>query len=385
MPSVRPFQIQVDDSVLADLHQRLARARFPDEPPDDPGWRYGANLEYLKELTRYWSEQYQWRVQEAALNKLPQYKATLDDIDVHFIHVPGKGPKPMPLLISHGWPGSVVEFTRILPLLTDPAQFGGDPADAFTVVAPSLPGYGFSFQPGQKRFAVGAIADTLHRLMTEALGYSRFAAQGGDWGAFVTSTLAYRHGSSLAGFHINLLPIRRDKSMLANPNEDEARYLAQLDHWTREEMGYQWIQGTKPQSLAYGMADSPLALAAWIAEKFHRWSDNDGNIESAISRDHLLTNIMLYWVTGCFNASQWPYYARMHNPWPIPDDARIQVPMGYAEFPREILSPPRSLAQRMFGNIQRWSKMPRGGHFAALEQPELLAAELREFFRPLRD
>jgi pimeloyl-ACP methyl ester carboxylesterase len=378
-----PFRLHVGDAVLADLKSRLARVRWPDEVPDNH-WKYGTDLPYLKSLVEYWRERYDWRKHEAEFNRFKQYKVGLAGIDVHYIREEGKGPKPMPLLISHGWPGSVHEFHKLIPMLTDPAHFGGDAADAFTVIAPSLPGYTFSFSPNQQRFSVEQIADVFAELMTGVLGYSRFAAQGGDWGAFVTSRLGYAYARHLAGIHINLLSLRRDTAMPDNPDDDEQRYFEERAHWMKEETGYTWIQGTKPQTLAYGLTDSPVGLAAWIVEKFHTWSDHKGDLDGYIGRDAMLTNIMLYWVSGAIGSSFWPYYARMHGPWPIPDGARIQVPMGYAEFPKEILRPPRSLAEKMYSDIRRWSKMPKGGHFAALEQPELLAREIREFFRPLR-
>ena len=377
------FRLHVGDDVLADLKSRLARVRWPDEVPDNH-WKYGTDLLYLKSLVAYWRDSYDWRKQEAEFNRFNQYKVRLAGIDLHYIREEGKGPNPMPLLISHGWPGSVHEFHKLIPMLTDPARFGADASDAFTVVAPSLPGYTFSFTPNQQRFGVEQIADVFAELMTGVLGYKRFAAQGGDWGAFVTSRLGFAHPQRLAGIHINLLSLRRDTPMPGNPDEDEVRYFEQRAYWMKEETGYTWIQGTKPQTLAYGLTDSPVGLAAWIVEKFHTWSDHKGNLDAYVGRDAMLTNIMLYWVTGAIGSSFWPYYARMHGPWPIPDGARIEVPMGYAEFPKEILRPPRSLAEKMYADIRRWSKMPKGGHFAALEQPELLAHEIREFFRPLR-
>ena len=378
-----PFRLHVVDDVLADLKSRLSRVRWPDEVPDNR-WKYGTDLPYLKSLVEYWRDRYDWRKHEAGINHFNQYKVRLAGIDVHYIREEGKGPRPMPLLISHGWPGSVHEFHKLIPMLTDPGSFGGDAADAFTVVAPSLPGYTFSFTPNQQRFSVEQIADVFAQLMTGVLGYKRFAAQGGDWGAFVTSRLGYAHPQHLSGIHLNLLGLRRDTAMPENSTDDERRYFEERAHWMREEVGYTWIQGTKPQTLAYGLTDSPVGLAAWIVEKFHAWSDHKGDLDGYIGRDAMLTNIMLYWVTGAIGSSFWPYYARMHGPWPIPDGALIPVPMGYAEFPKEILRPPRSLAEKMYADIRRWTRMPKGGHFAALEQPELLAQEIREFFRPLR-
>jgi microsomal epoxide hydrolase len=377
-----PFTLRVPDEDLADLHARLARVRWPDEPPLDP-WSTGTSVAYLKRLVDYWRTGFDWRAQEARLNGFRQFKVPLAGIDLHFIHEEGKGPAPMPLLLSHGWPGSVIEFLQLIPMLTDPASHGGDARDAFTVVAPSLPGYTLSFKPGQPRFGVEAIGEAFAELMTGVLGYGRFAAQGGDWGSFVTSRLAYQFPERMIGIHLNLLPVRRDPQMLANPTAEEKRYLAELTHFLKEETGYQWIQGTRPQTLAFGLADSPVGLAAWLIEKFRAWTDCGGNPESAVSRDDMLTNITLYWATGAIGSSFWPYYARMHGQWPIPEGA-IAVPTGYVEFPQEILRPPRSVAERVFTNIQRWTVMEKGGHFAALEQPAALAREIREFFRPLR-
>lgn len=377
-----PFRLHVSDEILADLRERLARTRFPDQAPGAP-WAYGTDVAYLRELVDYWRTRFDWRAQEAALNAFPQFKVPIDGIDLHFLHVPGRGPSPTPLLLSHGWPGSVFEFLEIIPMLTDPARFGGDPADAFTVVVPSLPGYGLSFAPGQERFGLERIADVFAELMSGVLGYERFAAQGGDWGAFVTSRLGHAHADKLYGIHVNLLAVRRDPKMLENPTPEEAKFAEELAVFLKEETGYQWIQGTKPQTLAFGLTDSPAGLAAWITEKFRSWADCQGTIENAIARDRMLADITLYWVTGAIGSSFWPYYARMHGPWPIPDRG-VTVPMGYCQFPTEILKPPRSVAERLYTDIRRWTVMEKGGHFAAMEQPAALAHEIREFFRPLR-
>jgi microsomal epoxide hydrolase len=378
----RPFTIQVSDEVLADLRDRLGRARWPDEVPGS-GWAYGTDLAYIKQLVAYWREEYDWRANEARLNAFRQYTVPIADIDLHFIHELGVGPDPLPLLISHGWPGSVVEFHKLIPLLTDPGRFGGDPADSFTVVAPSLPGYGFSFRPNQPRFGVPRIAEVFAELMTDVLGYRRFAAHGGDWGSFITARLGHAFPERLLGIHLTMVPIRRDLPKPDQPTEEDARYLEELAAFQREEAGYQWIQGTRPQTLAYGLTDSPAGLAAWIVEKFRAWSDCDGDVERIFSRDELLANVMLYWVTGAIGSSFWPYYARLHDGWPLPDGAYIQVPTAYLAFPREIYRPPRSWAERTF-NVQRWTTAARGGHFAALEQPDVLAQDLRDFFRPFR-
>jgi pimeloyl-ACP methyl ester carboxylesterase len=378
------FTLQIPDADIADLRDRLARTRFPDQAPGEP-WVYGTDVAYLRGLTEYWRKGFDWRAEEAALNALAQFRVAIDGIDLHYLHVTGVGPNPMPLLLLHGWPGSVFEFLEIIPRLTDPARFGGDARDAFTVVAPSLPGYGLSFRPGQKRYGVPEMADCVATLMHDVLGFSRFGAQGGDWGAAVTSRLGYAYPDRMIGIHINLMMAAgRDPNAFQNPTEEEKRYLGELAHWTREETGYSWIQGTRPQTLAFALTDSPAGLAAWIVEKFRAWSDCEGDVERAISRDRMLADISLYWFTGAIGSSFWPYYARLHGSATLPAGDTISVPTGYAQFPREILKPPRAAAARVFKDIRRWSVMEKGGHFAALEQPELLAREVRAFFRDLR-
>jgi pimeloyl-ACP methyl ester carboxylesterase len=384
MTQPQPFTLRVADAVLDDLRQRLARVRWPDTPPGAEPWAYGADLTFLQEFVKYWQHSFDWRTQEARFNAFPQYYArVVAGIDLHFLHVPGNGPAPMPLLLSHGWPGSVWEFNKIIPLLTDPARFGGDAADAFTVVAPSLPGYTLSFNPGQGRFGIPEIAPAFVELMRDVLGYRGFLAQGGDWGSFISAYIAYSQPDAVAGIHINLLPLRREPPGVLADTPDVRAYREELDRWLREETGYSAIQGTKPQTLAYALTDSPVGLAAWILEKFHTWSDCDGDLLRSFSMDDLLVNVMLYWVSGAIGSSFWPYYSRQHFGWPLPADQRVEVPTAYQGFPKDILHPPRALAERAF-NIQRWTTAPRGGHFAALEVPELLAEDIRAFARTLR-
>jgi pimeloyl-ACP methyl ester carboxylesterase len=383
MARPRPFTLRVPDEAIADLRERLARTRLPDQAPGPP-WAYGTDVDWMRGLIAYWRDRFDWRAAEARLNAFPNYKLPLHGIDLHFLQVPGVGSDPLPLLLSHGWPGSVLEFLDIIPRLTDPAAHGADPSDAFTVVAPSLPGYGLSFAPGQPRFGVEAIAACFADLMTGVLGFSRFGTQGGDWGAFITSRLAHDHPDRVIGIHLNLLPLRRDMPAGKAATADEQGWRDELAVWLKEGTGYQWIQGTRPQTLAFALTDSPAGLAAWIIEKFRAWSDCGGDLETVFTKDALLANISLYWFTGAIGSSFWPYYARMHGPWPIPDGGAIIVPTGYCEFPGEMLRPPRSLAERTYTDIRRWSVMPRGGHFAAMEQPEVLAEEIRAFFRPLR-
>ncbi len=377
-----PYTIRIADDILDDLRARLARVRWPDEIPE-AGWQYGTDLTYLKQLVDYWRDHYDWRAQETRLNAFRHFTVPLHGIDLHFIHQPGVGPEPLPLLLLHGWPGSVWEFHKLIPRLTDPARFGGDAGDAFTVIAPSLPGYGFSFRPQQPRLNRVAMADLCAALMTEVLGYQRFGSQGGDIGAAVTARLAAAYPERLHGIHLNFLGLLRDVSQPGHPTDEEARYLEELQHWLTEETGYQWIQGTKPQTLSYGLTDSPVGLAAWIVEKFRSWSDCGGDVERCFSKDELLTDVMLYWATGAINAAFWPYYSSRHGDWAVANSPRIEVPTAYSSFPREIIRPPRSMAERVL-NIQHWTTMDRGGHFAALEQPEALATDIRAFFRQFR-
>jgi pimeloyl-ACP methyl ester carboxylesterase len=380
--SPEPFVMAVPEALLNDLRQRLALSRWPDEIPG-AGWHYGANLSYVKELVHYWQHQYDWRTQERLLNGFSQYRVQLEDITLHYIHQPGVGPAPMPLLLSHGWPGSIYEFVHVIGPLTDPARHGGDPRDAFTVVAPSLPGYGFSHVPNQRRLNIEEIAALFQRLMTEVLGLARFGAQGGDWGSFITGRLGYAYPQNLIGIHMNMVPVAPHPSERTNLSVAEEAFITVSDAWRTEETGYQWIQGTKPQTLAYALNDSPAGLAAWITEKFYSWTDSHGDIESRVSKDALLTNIMLYWVTQTINSSFWLYYQMRHHPWRLERGERITVPTAVAAFPREIIRPPREWAARVC-NLQRWTPMPAGGHFAALEEPQALVEDIRAFYRELR-
>lgn len=377
-----PFTLNITPDELADLRNRLAQTRLPDQTPG-PAWQFGTDRSYMVDLIDYWQTSFDWRTQEAALNQFPQFKVALHGIDLHYLHVKGTGPNPTPLLLMHGWPGSVFEFLDMIPLLTDPAQFGGDPNQSFTIIAPSLPGFGVSFYPNQKRFGAYEMADCLVDLMVNVLGYDRFAAQGGDWGSFVASSIAMRHPDRLIGMHLNMLPLRPDPVAPAGATQDEAQYANEIAQWSHEETGYTWIQATRPQTLAYGLTDSPAGLAAWIAEKFYVWSDHDGTVETAVNRDTMLANISLYWFTGAIGSSFWPYYERHHTQWTVPDEARISVPTGYAAFPAEIRRPPRSVAKKVYTNLQHWSIMSKGGHFAALEQPQALADDIRSFFNRL--
>jgi pimeloyl-ACP methyl ester carboxylesterase len=382
MSKPESFVIAVEEAVLEDLRRRLAATRLPDEIPG-AGWQYGTERSYVRKLIDYWKTAYDWRVQEALLNRFNHYRVHMEDITLHYILQPGVGPDPLPLLLSHGWPGSIFEFTKIIGPLTDPGRYGGNPKDAFTVVAPSLPGYGFSHVPDQRRLGFEEIADLFARLMKDVLGFQRFGAQGGDFGSFVTARLGFAHSKKTLGIHLNMVPLAPHPKDRTNLTEAEKTFLEESKYFLGEETGYQWIQGTKPQTLAYGLNDSPAGLAAWITEKFHACSDCHGDLESRFSKDELLTNIMIYWVTGTINSSFYLYHCLKHRPWRLGPVERIQAPMAVAAFPMEILRPPKEWAARMF-NLKRWTSMPQGGHFAALEEPELIVEDIRAFFRDLR-
>jgi pimeloyl-ACP methyl ester carboxylesterase len=382
--AIQPFKIDVADSVLEDLRGRLSRTRWPDTL-DNSGWSLGTDLGYMRSLVDYWRDGYDWRRQEAALNKLPQFRASIDGFGVHFVHMRGKGPRPLPLILSHGWPGSFVEMTKIIPMLADPAAHGGSAEDAFDVVVPSLPGYGFSDRPRAPGMNPNGIAALWARLMS-LLGYERFGAQGGDWGSAISTALGLDHPERLIGVHLNYIAGRfLLGGTLNDPQQDAiaAAYLKELRVWWDEEGGYNHEQGTKPQTLAFGLNDSPVGLAAWIIEKFQTWTDCGGELERAVTRDELLTNVMIYWVTETIHASTRLYHESRARPLRLSPSNRVAAPTAVALFPREIPMPPRALAERGY-NIQRWTVMPQGGHFAALEQPALLAEDIRASFRPLR-
>jgi pimeloyl-ACP methyl ester carboxylesterase len=381
---MQPFRIDVAQSVVDDLHQRLANTRWPDEI-EEAGWGYGANRAYIQQLAAYWQQGYDWRAQEAKLNEFAQFTAEVDELNIHFLHIEGKGPNPVPLLLTHGWPDSFFRMVKLIPLLTDPASHGGRAEDAFTVVVPSLPGYGFSDRPTRPGYDAKRMAAVLDKLMTKTLGYDKYLAHGGDWGSIITEQLALHHADSLLAIHLTDVPSSHAKAAdeLTDLSAAEQEFLAKAKVWLEKEAGYQKIQGTKPETLAYGLNDSPVGLLAWIIEKFHTWSDNDGNVEHTFTKDELLTNVMIYWVTQTISSSVRLYYETQHNP-ALSKPSYAKVPTGFAIFPKDILPAPREFAERFF-NVRHWREMPRGGHFAALEQTGLLAADLREFAQPLRE
>jgi pimeloyl-ACP methyl ester carboxylesterase len=382
---MRPFTLDVSPDVLDDLSNRLARTRWPDQVIG-AGWSYGTDLNYLQELVEYWMHDFDWRQQERLINRLPQFVARIEGLDIHYVHQPGKGPAPFPLIVSHGWPSSFFEAYKIIGRLADPGSFGGDPADAFDVVVPSLPGFGFSERPGQPGFI--AVDRFWRALMTDHLGYRKFGAHGTDIGARVTSALGRFHPDAVVGIHLGSVDLEWPDPLpkTTDLTPAELDYVERVRRWEREEGAYGEIQATRPQTLAYGLNDSPAGLAAWIVEKFRAWSDCGGDIESRFTKDELLTNIMIYWIGGTINASMRRYYESRHNPAPNPLKlgTRIEAPTGIAVFPGEAeLIVPREWADRCY-NIVRWTEMPGGGHFPALEEPALLVDDIRAFFRPFR-
>ena len=382
------FQISIPEADLDDLRDRLSHTRWITELGKG-GWDYGLSVEYLRELVRYWQHDFDWRAQEAAINQFSHHLADVDGRRVHFIHERGDGPNPLPLILTHGFPDSFLRFAKVIPMLTDPTSHGGDAADAFDVVVPSLPGYGYSArdESGPTLFE---FANVWHRLMTESLGYERFAAHGGDWGSFVTEMLARDHGNSVIGIHLTDVPFYHAMRPPEDVSHAERKFLDAVKKFPQSDGAYALIQGAQPQALALGLNDSPVGLAAWIIEKFRRWSDCDGDVEQSFTKDELLSNVMIYWTTASINRSFGPYYDIAHAgavEWTKQKLKQVvgasDVPAGFAMFPKDLTSPPREWAERFFA-VKRWTEMPRGGHFAALEEPELLVNEIREFFRPLR-
>lgn len=375
---IEKYEIFVPDPVLEDLRRRLGAARLPDQIPGT-GWEYGAESSYLRELIAYWRDEFDWRAQEAALNRLPHFTTAIDDQRIHFIHARSPHENATPLLILHGWPGSVVEFAKVIGPLTDPVAHGGGAGDAFHVVCPSLPGYGFSEVTKSRGWDAYKMAEVFAELMAR-LGYPRYGAQGGDWGAIIATNLGVLDAQHLCGIHLNMpfaLPPPEGQEGL---NEAEKADLADYAAFEQNETGYQRIQGTKPQTLGFALNDSPAGLCAWIVEKFHTWMDCQGDIESVITRDELLTNVTVYWVTQTITSSTRLYYEVFKRARIAILTERVEVPTGVARFPKEIMRFPRKWVERHY-NVTHWTQMPRGGHFAAMEQPALFVDDLRAFFR----
>jgi pimeloyl-ACP methyl ester carboxylesterase len=382
---VTPFRVEIAEAALDDLRQRLLRTRWAEaEPVAD--WSQGVPHGYLRELCRYWADGYDWRATEARLNALPQFRTEIDGLGIHFVHVRSPHPDALPLIITHGWPGSIIEFLKVIGPLTDPTAHGGEAADAFHVVCPSLPGYGFSDRPARTGWGVERIADAWS-VLAGRLGYRRYGAQGSDWGTSITTLLAQQHPERLAGIHLTPPLAPPDPATFGDLTDRERAAIAALDHAEQWESGYSREQATRPQTIGYALVDSPAALCAWIVEKFWSWTDCDGHPENVLTRDELLDNVMLYWLPGTGASSARLYWEsiRRVNEWisgSIHDT--VAVPTGCSIFPKELQRPSRRWAEKRFVDIRYWNEPDRGGHFAAFEQPGLFVNEVRSFFRLVR-
>ena len=378
---IRPFKINISNKIIEDINTKVAKYSWH-EMPDDGGWSYGTNLDYMKEISKYWVEKFNWKNVEEKINKFKNFKTNIDGIDIHFIQEKGSGSNPKPLLLSHGWPGSIIEFLHIIDQLAHPEKFGGKEEDAFDVIVPSLPGFGFSGRPSRP-IGPRKMASIFNYLMTEVLGHNKYLAQGGDFGGTIATWLGYDFPKTCTAIHINILIVRHPDGP---QTKEEKEWEERFERNQIMENGYRIQQATKPQTLSYAMMDSPVGVAAWIIEKMRGWSDIKNNdIESVYSKDTLLSNIMVYLVTKTFNTASWIYYGRREEGGRFlpKEDLPLKVPTAVALFPKEYLEwAPRSYVGRIY-NIQRWTEMPKGGHFAALEQPDLLVKDIRDFAKSL--
>jgi pimeloyl-ACP methyl ester carboxylesterase len=375
---IRPFKIHIDDAELEDLKRRLRATRWPDAQTVGD-WGQGIPLHYVQKVCDYWAHEYDWRKTEARLNALPQSQTDLDGVSIHFLHIRSRHDDALPLVLTHGWPGSIIEFLKIIPALTDPTAHGGQASDAFHVVCPSLPGYGFSGKPKQSGWTVEKIARAWSELMLR-LGYQRYYAQGGDWGAVVTTAIALQDTEHCHGVHLNMPLVRPDPATMSSLTQEEKDGLAGMQHYQDWDSGYSKQQGTRPQSLGYGLADSPAGQAAWILEKFWAWTDCDGHPENALTRDEMLDDVMLYWLPNAAASSARLYWESFNK---INYDP-VRIPVGCSVFPKEIFRVSRRWAQKRYPNLVYWNRLDKGGHFAAFEQPELFVHELRACFRKMR-
>ena len=382
---VTPFRAEVSEADLHDLRERLKRTRWP-ETETVTDWSQGVPLTYLRELCRYWAEEYDWRATEARLNDIPQFRTQIDGLGIHFLHVRSPHTDALPIVLTHGWPGSVVEFLKVIEPLTNPTAHGGDAADAFHLVCPSLPGYGFSDKPAQPGWGVQRIADAWSQLMAR-LGYRHYGAQGGDWGTSISTCIGQQDAAHVVGIHLIPPLAPPDPATFDDLTDAERAALASLQNAAEWESGYSEEHATRPQTIGYGLVDSPVGLCAWIVEKFWAWTDNDGHLDNVLTRAELLDNVMLYWLPGTGASAARLYWesTRQVNQWISGSlDDTVTVPTGCSIFPRELQRPSRRWAAKRFLDIRYWNELDRGGHFAAFEQPELFVDEVRAFFRLVR-
>ena len=382
MSEIKEFRIDIPQAALDDLTRRLEHTRWP-EAETVTDWNQGLPLAYAKELRDYWLNDYDWRAREAYFNQFPQFTTKIDGLDVHFIHRRSERPDALPLLITHGWPGSVVEFHKIIEPLVAPGAHGGNDADAFHVICPSLPGYGFSGKPTATGWGVGKIADVWDSLMTH-IGYDRYVAQGGDWGAAVTTAIAMQNKGRCSGIHVNMPSAGPTPAARENPTERDQQAFKGGRYYQQWGAGYSKQQSTRPQTLGYALVDSPMGQAAWVIEKFLEWTDCDGHPENAVSREELIDNVMFYWLTASGASSARLYWESFNRAFGGNDQNKVTLPTGCSIFPKEIVPTPRSWAEQRYANIVYWNELDRGGHFAAFEQPALFVDELRDCFRLMR-
>ncbi len=379
MSAIQPFRIEIPESDLDDLKSRLKNARWPEaETPDD--WTQGVPLAYAQEVATYWANEYDWRKTEGILNAFPQFLTNIEGLDIHFIHVESPHDTARPMIITHGWPGSVLEFYKVIEPLVDPTAHGGSAQDAFHVVCPSLPGYGFSGKPSEPGWGVEKIAEVWDQLMLR-LGYDKYWAQGGDWGAAVTTMIGAQNKGNCEAIHVNMPIGAPSKEAMENPNEADKRAFAALQYYQEWDSGYSKQQSTRPQTVGYGLVDSPVGQAMWIIEKFWAWTDCDGHPENALTKDEMLGNVMLYWLTSTGASSARLYWQSFGR---FAEMSDVEMPAGCSMFPKEVLPIGRSWAEQRYKNIVHWNELDKGGHFAAFEQPELFANELRECFKQFR-
>jgi pimeloyl-ACP methyl ester carboxylesterase len=374
---IRPYKIQVSDAELDDLKRRLRATRWPD-PQTVSDWSQGIPLDYVRTVCDYWAREYDWRKTEARLNAIPQFRTDLDGLGIHFLHIRSRHEEALPLVLTHGWPGSIIEFVKVIPALTDPTAHGGEASDAFHVVCPALPGYGFSDKPKKNGWSVEKIARAWSELMLR-LGYTRYYAQGGDWGAAVTVAIALQDTEHCHGIHVNM-PLVRPDPALGPLTDEEKDALAASEHYQTWDSGYSKQQSTRPETLGFGLADSPAGQAAWILEKFWAWTDCNGNPENALTRDEMLDDVMLYWIPNAAASSARLYWESFSKGNYQP----VRIPVGFTAFPKEIFRTSRRWAEKRFPNLVYWNRVDRGGHFAAFEQPELFVREVRACFRTMR-
>jgi epoxide hydrolase len=375
---IRPFKIHLDDAELEDLKRRLRATRWPDAQTVGD-WSQGIPLDYVQKVCDYWAREYDWRKTEARLNALPQFQTDLDRLSIHFLHIRSRHEDALPLILTHGWPGSIIEFLKVIPGLTDPTAHGGQANEAFHVVCPSLPGYGFSGKPKQNGWSVEKIARAWSELMLR-LGYRRYYAQGGDWGAAVTTAIAIEDTEHCHGIHVNMPIVRPDPSTMNSLTDEEKDGLAGIKHYQDWDSGYSKQQSTRPQTLGYGLADSPAGQAAWILEKFWAWTDSNGHPENALTRDEMLDDVMLYWLPNAAASAARLYWESFNK---FNSDP-VRIPVGCSVFPKEIFRVSRRWAEKRYPNLVYWNKLDKGGHFAAFEQPETFVRELRACFAKMR-